>query len=531
MLRRSETTTGRTPFPGAAQVPDAVWARHRDALRARDVGEMFRLARQYAGASQQRLSAATGVPQSRISALMNDRSGPVTSIDVLTRIADGLQLPDYARMDLGLAPRHRQDPEPLPGSPTASSACGVRGSAPTGSARTAVSLSSGSSPKDGTVAGLEPPGTLVAGQAACDGEPTQGPRHETGSVKSAPTRPQDGDASHVKAGEDPTDRRQVLQLGIGSVLSASLSSLGDEPFDRLRFAVRTQRCDEATTAYLECATAELFTREEQAPAAVLREELARHVDLLARLIPTGATQTLRTRLSITAGEAAALAGWIAYDLDDARQACAYWQAALHACHNAVDGPGTALALGYTSYQKCQDGDHQQAHRLLNEAARHLRASEHATALAWITARQAEEAAHLRRPEAPRLLDRARSLMDNADRPAGRAWAGFFDHARLGAMTVSVHTGLPDLDPTVSAVLTTAREDAKTLAVILGDVATAYLDRGDLDRASEIGEQALHATVAGQAVLGRQRLAVMWPRLESAGHAASRSLADRIRDAL
>jgi hypothetical protein len=281
-----------------------------------------------------------------------------------------------------------------------------------------------------------------------------------------------------------------------------LSSLGDEPFDRLRFAVRTERCDEATTVYLERATAELFTREEHAPAAVLREELARHVDLLARLIPTGATQMLRTRLSIAAGEAAALGGWIAYDLDDARRARAYWQAALQVCHAVADGPGMALALGYTSYQTCQDGDHQHARRLLDEAARHLRAGEHATALAWITARQAEESAHLRQPGAPGLLDRARTLLDSADRPAGRAWAGFFDHARLGAMTV-----------------------------ILGDVATAYLDRGDLDRASEIGEQALDATVTGQAVLGRQRLAALRPRLETADHAASRSLAARIRDAV
>jgi hypothetical protein len=55
-------------------------------------------------------------------------------------------------------------------------------------------------------------------------------------------------------------------------------------------------------------TADLFTHEELVPALVLREDLARHVDLLARLIPTGATQSSRPRLAIAGAEAAALAG-------------------------------------------------------------------------------------------------------------------------------------------------------------------------------------------------------------------------------
>jgi hypothetical protein len=44
------------------------------------------------------------VPQSRVNALMNNRGGPVSNIEVLERIADGLTLPDHARVRLGLAP-------------------------------------------------------------------------------------------------------------------------------------------------------------------------------------------------------------------------------------------------------------------------------------------------------------------------------------------------------------------------------------------------------------------------------------------
>jgi transcriptional regulator with XRE-family HTH domain len=96
------------------RVPDHVWRQHEATLRARDVGALFRLAKQYAGASQNRIAAATGVAQSRVNELMN-RGGPVTSIEVLERVADGLDLPDHARLCLGLAPRDGRGSRPSGG--------------------------------------------------------------------------------------------------------------------------------------------------------------------------------------------------------------------------------------------------------------------------------------------------------------------------------------------------------------------------------------------------------------------------------
>ena len=99
--------------PGSAFEPihlsDDVWARHDAVLRERDVGRLFHLAKRYAGASQHRIATATGVPQSRVNALMNGRCGPVTSIEVLERIADGLNWPDHARASVGLAARRYPD--------------------------------------------------------------------------------------------------------------------------------------------------------------------------------------------------------------------------------------------------------------------------------------------------------------------------------------------------------------------------------------------------------------------------------------
>jgi transcriptional regulator with XRE-family HTH domain len=75
-----------------------------EALADRDMGRVFQLVRQYAGASQTRLAIACGMTQGKISDIMRDVQR-VTALDVFERIADGLDMPDDARIALGLAPR------------------------------------------------------------------------------------------------------------------------------------------------------------------------------------------------------------------------------------------------------------------------------------------------------------------------------------------------------------------------------------------------------------------------------------------
>jgi tetratricopeptide (TPR) repeat protein len=95
-------TSARDPL----RVPAQFWQRDdvAVALEQRDIGRLFRLLRQYCGASQTRIGTAVGMTQSTVSLIVN-RSQPVIAIAVLVRIADGLRLPDEARMRLGLAPK------------------------------------------------------------------------------------------------------------------------------------------------------------------------------------------------------------------------------------------------------------------------------------------------------------------------------------------------------------------------------------------------------------------------------------------
>jgi tetratricopeptide (TPR) repeat protein len=88
------------------EVPASLWQRQDmlAALTARDIGVAFQLVRQYGGLSQTVIGSMTGFSQGKVSAIMNG-SQQVTALDVFDRVADGLRMPDQARMALGLAPK------------------------------------------------------------------------------------------------------------------------------------------------------------------------------------------------------------------------------------------------------------------------------------------------------------------------------------------------------------------------------------------------------------------------------------------
>ncbi|OUC97401.1 helix-turn-helix domain-containing protein [Streptosporangium minutum] len=87
------------------EIPAWVWDRDesREILQKRDVAGLFNLAVKYDGASQVRISTATGISQGRISQIIRGQR-QVTDLEVYERIAAGLGLPDHARMLFGLAP-------------------------------------------------------------------------------------------------------------------------------------------------------------------------------------------------------------------------------------------------------------------------------------------------------------------------------------------------------------------------------------------------------------------------------------------
>lgn len=92
---------------GPLSLPNWAWQRPevRLALKTRDIGALLRAVQQYTGASQSRIAVAVGVLQGRVSEILRGNR-TVTTLELFERIADGLEMPDDARMVLGLAPRH-----------------------------------------------------------------------------------------------------------------------------------------------------------------------------------------------------------------------------------------------------------------------------------------------------------------------------------------------------------------------------------------------------------------------------------------
>ncbi len=85
-------------------IEDSFWQRADviEALRRHDIGHLFRLLAQHAGASQTRLAIACDMTQPKVSGYMRGVA-KVATLEVFERIAHGLAMPDRARNALGLA--------------------------------------------------------------------------------------------------------------------------------------------------------------------------------------------------------------------------------------------------------------------------------------------------------------------------------------------------------------------------------------------------------------------------------------------
>ncbi|WP_322769231.1 helix-turn-helix transcriptional regulator [Frankia sp. Cr1] len=101
--------------PSTFVIPTAFWDRPQvvEALTKRNVCAVFRLVHQYAGASQAGIGMRVGMAQSEISKYLNGKR-VATEFDVFERVADGLDLPDRARMRFGLAPRTEAGRQAVP---------------------------------------------------------------------------------------------------------------------------------------------------------------------------------------------------------------------------------------------------------------------------------------------------------------------------------------------------------------------------------------------------------------------------------
>lgn len=311
-------------------------------------------------------------------------------------------------------------------------------------------------------------------------------------------------------GADDVDRRTFLSVALAA-------GAATEPWGRLAAALDSPAVDAATVQQLQAATDDMFTTEEHIPARLMYDRLTAHLDTLTALLPHSSAH--RRALTIAAGESAALAGWMSWDLGDAQAAQRYYAVANRAGRDAGHGPVCALALGYASYAVAPAS----AQRMLAVAQEHVRGPGYAVARSWLAAREAEEAAAQGDSDgAVRALERATTALDYAAPGGEQAWTCFFRPSRLGSMRVAAYARLahPRLAQVTDETLAElGDETAKIRCSVLGDAAIGYLAAGDVDRAVDTGQRALAATLDAETTMGQIRLRHLADQLPEQGDAA------------
>ncbi|MEW1549403.1 helix-turn-helix transcriptional regulator [Streptomyces tsukubensis] len=319
---------------------------------------------------------------------------------------------------------------------------------------------------------------------------------------------------------DDMKRRTVIE---GAILGASAATAA-EPWQRLAHALgRGRNLDAQAADGLTSRSDALHISELQLSADQLRSQVEAHLDAITAALPRAGEH--EKALVIAAGETAALAGWLAWDLGDHSTARAYYRVTADCAEAAGHPPLRALALGYASYGAA---DPAQAIGLLTRAAEDVRGPGSATAATWIHARYAEEAAAIGDTTAAlRALDRAQTAYDYADYSTEPSWVRFMSPARVDSLVLSVYgrLGHPELTDTVSAAtdrLGTDRSEAGV--VILGDIAAALLQSGDQDRGVHVAAEFAAAAAARPNTMGRHRALTIMSRLP----ARERDLAEHLR---
>ncbi|MCK9924367.1 helix-turn-helix transcriptional regulator [Frankia sp. AgPm24] len=323
-----------------------------------------------------------------------------------------------------------------------------------------------------------------------------------------------GTGSVIDPNGPPVERRDVLRLlaAAGGVAVVPLGAGADgPPWERLSAALR--RRASVTPELVEelgQRTAGLYGLEERVPARTLMPRVTEHLGRLIQLLESTGRSPLRRSLTSTAGETAALAGWLAFDSNDLPAATAYYRVAIEAARDAEDHGLWACVLGYESYQTASQGRHDQACALLGEAQRRAAAGSTAMTRAWLAAREAEEqAARGEGRAALTALDRAQDAFDRGESDGSRVWTHFFDRGRLDGLKVTTYTRLRRPAAAYAAATEALRVAGpgatKKRSLLLSDIAEVHIQRREIDAACHFAAESLAIVAQTDFSLGLARV--------------------------
>jgi hypothetical protein len=295
---------------------------------------------------------------------------------------------------------------------------------------------------------------------------------------------------------DDMQRRPFLR-GLGAFIGLAAASAFIEPWERLSHALRhPSRVDRATVSSLASLTVMLESRESQENPRALLGPVEGHLGNVATLL--AGSPSLRPQLCSIAGETAALAGWLAFDIEDRPAAAGYFRVGIEAAKEANDRALGAYLVGSSCVQPAyRERPYARLRRLEGRTFGFARSDASPSTRAWLATLEAE--AHALAGDTSkcfRVFDEAEAAMSRAggEDESSRPRLAFFDPDRLaGERGVALaRLGQPDAAQDVLAPALASLDPSvvKTRPRLLAALATAHVQQGDVDRACELGAEAL-----------------------------------------
>jgi tetratricopeptide (TPR) repeat protein len=292
-------------------------------------------------------------------------------------------------------------------------------------------------------------------------------------------------------------QRRPFLRGLGTFIGMAAASAFIEPWERLSHALRhPSRIDRATVSSLESLTVMLESRESQENPRALLGPVEGHLGNVATLL--AGSPSLRPQLCSIAGETAALAGWLAFDKEDRPAAAGYFRVGIDAAKEANDRALGAYLVGSSCVQPAyRERPYARLRRLQGRTHGFARSDASPSTRAWLATLEAE--AHALAGDASsclRVFDEAEAAMSRAggEDESRRPRLAFFDPDRLaGERGVALaRLGQPDAAQKVLAPALASLDPSvvKTRPRLLAALATAHVQQGDVDRACQLGAEAL-----------------------------------------
>jgi tetratricopeptide (TPR) repeat protein len=273
---------------------------------------------------------------------------------------------------------------------------------------------------------------------------------------------------------------------------------GDETAERVRYALtRPARVDASTVADMDAVTAAYRRSYRQLSARTLLPQAEGQVQLVHDLLGASMKDTLRDRLTATAGETIALVGvMLLMDLYSFDAAWSRLSAALDAAREAKARELEAFILGSMAFNASYAGRRVEAVDLITQARRLASKGDGATTRGWLAAVEAEVQARSGNARGSlRALEAAERALQEIDK-GGPAWVGIgaFDAAKLKGYhglcflqlqrpqeaVTELTEALDGLDPAL----------LKHRCTALADLATALVRVGEIDEGCRRAGQAL-----------------------------------------